>query len=103
MNDYLESLVEWLFKWRLKMNASKCCYTIFSATGRSKLELDLRLKGDSIPYNSNPVFLDITFDESLCFNAQYSNLRVRALKRLGLLYKLFDSHKYLQGPNWFYF
>ena len=49
MNDYLECLVEWLFKWRLKMNASKCCYTIFRASGRSDLELDLRLKGDPIP------------------------------------------------------
>ena len=91
MKDYLESLVEWLFKWRLKMNASKCCYTIFSAAGRSNLELDLRLKGDRIPYNSNPVFLGVTFDESLCFNVHYLNLRVRALKRLNII-KIF-SHK----------
>ena len=32
INKYLQSLVEWLFKWRLKMNATKCCYTIFSAS-----------------------------------------------------------------------
>jgi hypothetical protein len=88
---YLESLVDWLFKWRLKMNASKCCYTIFSSAGRSDMELDLRLKGDQIPYNPNPVFLGITFDESLCFNKHFANLRVRALKRLNIL-KIF-SHK----------
>jgi hypothetical protein len=88
---YLENLVDWLFKWRLKMNASKCCYTIFSSAGRSDMELDLRLKGDHIPYNPNPVFLGIKFDESLCFNKHFENLRVRALKRLNIL-KIF-SHK----------
>ena len=55
------------------------------------MELDLRLKGDQIPYNPNPVFLWITFDESLCFNKHFANLRVRALKRLNIL-KIF-SHK----------
>jgi hypothetical protein len=43
IKTYLENLVSWLFKWRLKMNASKCCYTIFSNTGRSNMEMDLRL------------------------------------------------------------
>ena len=85
IKGYLENLVVWLFIWRLKMNASKCCYTIFSSAGRSDMELDLRLKGDQIPYNPNPVFLGITFDESLCFNKHFANLRVRALKRLNIL------------------
>ena len=28
IKGYLENLVVWLFIWRLKMNASKCCYKI---------------------------------------------------------------------------
>ena len=91
MKAYLESLVDWLFKWRLKMNASKCCYTIFSRAGRGKVELDFRLSGEPILYNPNPIFLGITFDERLNFNAHYDNLRVRALKRLNII-KIF-SHK----------
>jgi len=91
MKAYLASLVEWLFKWRLKMNASKCCYTIFSKGGRGNLVLDLRLNGESIPYNPNPIFLGITFDERLTFNVHFENLRVRALKRLNII-KIF-SHK----------
>ena len=51
MKAYFASLVEWLFKWRLKMNASNCCYTIFSRGGRGNLELDLRLNGEPIPCN----------------------------------------------------
>jgi len=32
----LKSLVGWLFKWRLKMNAGKFMYTIFSSAGIKK-------------------------------------------------------------------
>ena len=91
MKAYLASLVEWLFKWRLKMNASKCCYTIFSQAGHGKLAFNLLLNGEPIPYNSKPIFLGITFDEKLNFSAHFDNLRVRALKRLNII-KIF-SHK----------
>ena len=54
-------------------------------------DFDLQIGGGKIPYNSNPVFLGITFDERLNFSTHYSNLRLRALKRLNIL-KIF-SHK----------
>ena len=88
---YLKSLVGWLFKWRLKMNATKCCYTIFSGNGRGGIDLGLQLKDEAIPYSSNPTFLGIKFDEHLCFNKHFENLRARALKRLNII-KIF-SHK----------
>jgi len=89
---YLESLVAWLFKWRLKMNASKCCYTIFSSSGnRSKIKFVCKLKDGLIPYNPNPLFLGITFDEYLNFKCHTDNLRQRAIKRLNII-KIF-SHK----------
>ena len=49
MNNYLESLTSWLSQWRLKMNAKKCCYTIFSNGGRNGMEFDLRSNSESIP------------------------------------------------------
>ena len=55
------------------------------------MEFDLRLNSESIPYNPNPVFLGITFDERLCFNKHFENLRARALSRLNII-KIF-SHK----------
>ena len=55
------------------------------------MKFDLRLNSESIPYNSHPVFLGITFDESLCFNKHFENLRTRALSRLNII-KIF-SHK----------
>ena len=94
INSYLESLVEWLFKWRLKMNASKCSYTIFSKGKKHGSSIVLRLNGDSIPYNSNPVFLGIVFDEHLNFKVHFENLRTRALKRLNIL-KIFSHRSWL--------
>ena len=91
INKYLDSLTSWLSQWRLKMNAKKCCYTIFSNGGRGDLEFDLKLNSEFIPYNPNPVFLGITFDESLCFHKHFENLRARALSRLNII-KIF-SHK----------
>ena len=91
IKEYIQSLVEWLFKWRLKMNAKKCCYTIFSGAGRKGLELDIQINGIPIPYNPHPVFLGITFDERLCFNQHFNNLRSRSLKKLNII-KIF-SHK----------
>ena len=91
MKDYLENLVSWLYKWRLKMNANKCCYTIFSRKGRKDIEFALFLKGERVPYNPNPVFLGITFDEHLNFGDHFSKLRGRALKRLNII-KIF-SHR----------
>lgn len=86
MNMYLESLVEWLFKWRLKMNAKKCCYTIFSKNGnKNSICFNLKLKDGLIPYNAKPVFLGVTFDEFLCFNEHFNNLRLRALKKLNII------------------
>ncbi len=73
------------------MNAKKCCYTIFSNGGRGDVEFDLKLNSEFIPYYPNPVFLGITFDESLCFHRHFENLRARALSRLNII-KIF-SHK----------
>ena len=64
INKYLQTLVDWLFKWRLKINATKCCYIIFSKNGnmasrfgdQNQINLKLKLNSELIPYNSNPLF-----------------------------------------------
>ena len=90
INCYLNKLMKWLSKWRLIMNAKKCVYTIFS-NGNGKISLNLKLYNEIIPYNPNPLFLGIIFDECLCFNKHYEYLQERSLKRLNII-KIF-SHK----------
>ena len=55
------------------MNASKCCFAIHSKSVKGSHNLDLfpTLNGEPIPYNPNPVFLCIMFDESLCFKSYF--------------------------------
>ena len=89
-------IINWLSKWKMVMNAKKCQYTIFSGGGNSgkkgvKIKFKLKLHTDFIPYNPNPIFLGITFDEYLCFNKHFEKLRERSLKRLNII-KIF-SHK----------
>ena len=83
MKKYLENLVKWLYKWRLKMNTSKCNYTIFSGNGsRNETRFELYTNQGRIPYAPNPVFLGITFDEFLIFRVYTEGLSIRARKRL---------------------
>ncbi len=103
MKKYLANLVKWLHKWRLKMNASKCNYTIFSGMGsRNTTKFDLYINKGKIPYDPNPVFLGITFDELLNFRVHTEGLVTRARKRLNLI-KIFShkswnlSHETLKG------
>jgi hypothetical protein len=73
----------------MKMNPSKCNYTIFSGIGRGCLEFDLHINWGRIPYNPELLFLGVKFDERLCFATHFANLRSRALKRLNII-KIFS-------------
>jgi hypothetical protein len=90
INKYLLKLVNWLYKWRLVMNAKKCCYIFFSNKPVTT-KIELKLNNELIPYNSKPVFLGITFDEKLCFADHIESLKTRALKRINII-KIF-CHK----------
>ena len=86
IKKYLENLVKWLYKWRLKMNASKCNVTIFSGNGsRNETKFELYINQCKIPYAPNSVFLGITFDEFLNFRVHTEGLAIRARKRLNII------------------
>jgi hypothetical protein len=89
MKKYLEKLVKWLYRWRFKMNASKCNYTVFSRNG-SKNQTKLFINKGKIPYDPNRVFLDITFDEFLNFRVHTEGLAIRARKRLRVRVRLLE-------------
>ena len=84
MNRYLKEMEVWLCKWRLKMCAHKCNYSVFSGNGAS-VNFELRLFGDVIPHDEYPRFLGIKFDERLTFGAHYEELRTKCLKRLNII------------------
>ncbi len=86
INSYILSVTEWLSKWRLNMNANKCCYTVFSKGNKNyDYNFTLPINGFSIPFNKNPIFLGITFDRELRFHVHIDNLVTRANKRLNVI------------------
>ena len=99
IKKFLENLVRWLYKYRLKMNADKCCYTVFSGNGnKDQIFFNLKLKNGLIPYNPKSTFLGIIFDEFLCFKDHVVMLRGRALKRLNII-KIFSHRSWQLDSN----
>ena len=103
MKKYMENLVSWMFKWRLKINATKCSYIVFAGDGsRNKTKFELLINGARIPYDPNPIFLGIVFDEFLNFRAHVEKLVTKARPRLNII-KIFShkswklSHETLKG------
>jgi len=61
--DGFSTIFVYKYEWRLKMNASKCSYTIFSGKGsRNTTIFDMYINKGKIPYAPNPVLLGIKFD-----------------------------------------
>ena len=54
------------------------------------------LNGESIPYNPNPIFLGVSFDERL----QFENLNTRPPSRLNIIEIFFHSSCYLTKKLW---
>ena len=85
INKYLVSIEKWLIKWKLKMSASKCNYTIFHSGPTRPVSLNLNLFGSKIPFEENPTFLGITFDERLTFKNHVKNVKTKVQNRLNII------------------
>ena len=95
INKYLKEVEQWLCKWKMRMSAKKCNYTVFSRNKKqiSTLRFKLSLFNEYIPFEKNPTFLGITFDQFLCFNKHIQIINAKTTKRLNVI-------KILAGKNW---
>ena len=73
------------------MNVSKCSYTVFAKGSKKEEKLSLKICQNVIPYQKNPIFLGIQFDERLTFNKQVENIQNKCYDRLKIIKIL--SHK----------
>ena len=85
------------------MNTKKCNYAIFSASGNSgkkglKIQLNLKLNHERIPYSRNPIFLGIIFDEYLNFSKNFESSRERALTMVNII-KIFSHRSWHLNSN----
>ena len=83
---YLENYCNF---WKLKVNASKTVYTIFTKSHKeAKKKLRLHIDGNQLTKEDNPVYLGVTLDRQLNLNTHAQNVKKKAMKRLNLIKKL---------------
>ena len=90
------SLVDWDYSlgtycclWHLKINVEKTVYSIFTRSYKLvNEEITLKVDGNSLKKESNPVYLGVELDTKLNLKQHTSNLRKKGLKRLNLIKRL---------------
>ena len=94
MDQDMQSLSEYLSRWRLKLSIAKTTSTAFHLHNRdTHRQLDVVVNGAPLPINANPVYLGVTLDRSLTYKKHLESLQCKGNDRNGLL-------RFLAGSNW---
>ena len=92
--DYLDRLEEWMNRWHLSLAPHKCSQLTFTkASDKAHDNLDVKIYGVRIPYESNPKFLGIVFDARMSFEAHIELIKSKVKDRINVLKVLsYDKH-----------
>jgi len=93
LQKYLDSLQEWLSKWRMKTAAHKCSYNIYTEHGNCKDEIHLEIYGKKINKENNTKYLGIYLDQNVSFNHHISEMKNRCNRKLSFI-KALRSRKW---------
>ena len=94
LNQDMQSISEYLSRWRLKLSTAKTTTTAFHLNNRdTHRQLDVVVNGAPLPNNNNPVYLGVTLDRSLTYKRHLENLQSKVNARNGLL-------RCLAGSSW---
>ena len=89
LQEDLTSLEMYCKYWKLKVNATKTVYTIFTKSHKvAKAKMKLQIDGNQLEKDENPTYLGITLDRQLNLNKHVENTRKKATKRLNLIKQL---------------
>lgn len=73
-ND-LELMKTYFRKWRLKLNTAKIeVYAFYFKNSQAKNKLEVEFDGVRVDHNFCPIYLSVTLDRALTFNAHLSTL-----------------------------
>jgi hypothetical protein len=89
---YLDSLQEWLSKWRMKTAAHKCSYNIYTEHGHCKKELHLEIYGKKINKENNVKYLGIHLDQNVSFNHHIKEMKAKCERKINFI-KVLRSKK----------
>ena len=75
--------------WKLKVNAQKTVYTIFSRSHKAAQRIfNLKIDGHFLEKEQSPVYLGVTLDRQMNMADHIQNLKEKATKRLNLVKRL---------------
>ena len=75
--------------WKLKVNAQKTVYTIFSRSHKAAQRIfNLKIDGHTLEKEQSPVYLGVTLDRQMNMADHIQNLKEKATKRLNLVKRL---------------
>ena len=85
-------MVEWADENEMKILAPKSTVTLFTPwTKQVNCQLDVRIKGVTVPTLKNPKLLGVTLDQLFTFLAHAMSVVRRASSRLNLMRALSDT------------
>ena len=94
LNQDMQSISEYLSRWRLKLSTAKTTATAFHLNNRdTHRQLGVVVNGAPLPNNNNPVYLGVTLDRSLTYKRHLESLQSKVNARNGLL-------RCLAGSSW---
>ena len=86
LNQDMQSISEYLSRWRLKLSTAKTTTTAFHLNNRdTHRQLDVVVNGAPLPNNNNPVYLGVTLDRSLTYKRHLVSLQSKVNDGNGLL------------------
>ena len=94
INQDVQSLSEYLSRWRLKLSTTNTTTTAFHLNNRdTRRQIGVVVNGAPLPNNNNPVYLSGTLDQALTYRKHLESLRSNVNARNGLL-------RCLAGSSW---
>ncbi|XP_053392258.1 uncharacterized protein LOC128554947 [Mercenaria mercenaria] len=93
LQEDLNSISEWTSKWRMKLNAGKTEYCMFSKDPDNTPDIHLELNGLRLTRVKQSKVLGVVLDEKLTFNQHVQYTETKVLRALGLLSCVAKSEK----------
>merc|ERR1712240_709070 len=87
-----QQLERWTKDWVVKVNAGKTTYTVFTLSTKEQ-KVNLAFNGLKLQKDKTPVYLGVTFDQTLTWKEQLQKNKTKAKLRMSLMKKL-------AGTNW---
>ena len=82
----VQAIAKWSSEFRLSLNAGKCEVCLFTSdTNEAKWEPAVKIGNTTLAVNKNPVFLGVTLDRGLSFNAHLDKVIQRANNKCRIL------------------